>query len=79
MVRVKKQFKENLLKSCPYCGDTVIVVADVDFEDGLKEAMRTLCKCGWSKKTFRAWYTSKAQLIEDYNDMIQEGEILTES
>lgn len=79
MVRVKKQFKENLLKPCPYCGDTVIVVADVDFEDGTKEAMRTLCKCGWSKKTFNTWYTSKAQLIEDYNDMIQEGEILTES
>ena len=79
MVRVKKQFKENLLKPCPYCGDTVIVIADVDFEDGTKEAMRTLCKCGWSKKTFNTWYTSKAQLIEDYNDMIQEGEILTES
>ena len=79
MVRVKKQFKENLLKPCPYCSDTVIVIVDVDFEDGTKEAMRTLCKCGWSKKTFNTWYTSKAQLIEDYNDMIQEGEILTES
>ena len=79
MVRVKKQFKESLLKSCPYCGDTVIVVVDVDFEDGTKEAMRTLCKCGWSKKTFKTWYTDKAQLIEDYNDRIKEGEILTES
>lgn len=75
MIRVKKQFKEDLLKPCPYCGDTVIVIVDMDFEDGKKEAMRTLCKCGWSKRTFRKWYTNKAQLIEDYNDKIQEGEI----
>lgn len=74
MVRVKKQFKDPLLKPCPFCGDTVIVVADLDYEDGLRDGYRTLCKCGRSKKVV-GWHRSKEELIRDYNELIQEGEI----
>lgn len=76
MVRVKKQFKEPSLKACPYCGDTVIVIADLDYEDGLRDGFRTLCKCGWSKRIM-GWHETKESLVEDYNELIQEGEILT--
>ena len=57
------------MKSCPFCGDTVIVVADLDYEDGLHDGFRTLCKCGWSKRIM-GWHRTKESLIEDYNSKI---------
>lgn len=72
MVRVKQQFKDPKLKPCPFCNDTVIVVVDMEGA----EWFRTLCKCGWSKKIV-GWHSTKEDLINDYNELIQEGEILT--
>lgn len=69
MIRVKKQFKEPLLKACPFCNDTVIVVVDMEGA----EWFRTLCKCGWSKRIL-GWHKTKESLIEDYNELIQEGD-----
>jgi len=40
------------------------------------EWFRTLCKCGWSKRVV-GWHNTKESLINDYNELIQEGEILT--
>lgn len=73
MVRVKKQFKDPSLKACPFCKDNVIVIADIDYEDGLKDGFRILCKCGWSKRIIR-WHKTKEDLINNYNELVQEGE-----
>ena len=71
---IKKQLNARDARPCPFCNNAVILVSQVQFEKAEDDGYKILCNCGWAGRQLRKWYSNKAKLTEEWNELIQEGE-----
>lgn len=73
---VPKQVYDSRLKPCPFCNQSILFTDIVQYEKGEDEGFKVGCGCGWAARSIRRWYANKNQLIEKWNSLIDDGEII---
>ena len=69
---IKEKITDPVLKQCPFCNQTVLLVSIVGYPAGDDDGYKIACQCGWASRAIHGWFSNKAQLIEKWNDLIHE-------
>ena len=72
---IAKTINEPQLKACPFCNSIALYVSVLSYENGDDEGYRPICNCRWAYKIVGKWFSNKNQLIEYYNNFVQEGQV----
>ena len=70
---IKNQLNDESARPCPFCNSVVILVSQVKFDKAEDEGYKIMCNCGWAGRALRKWSSNKMKLIEEWNELIQEG------
>lgn len=73
-----QQIIDPTMKNCPFCGQTTLLKARVGYPKGEDDGYKVICACGWAGRSVHGWYANKGKLIEKFNGLILDEEIVKE-
>lgn len=67
---------DSALKPCPFCNVSLLLVSTVQYPMGEDDGYKVACQCGWAARVIRGWRSNKGKLTEEWNDLIQDADVV---